>query len=231
VLAGDRLTAYRWHIPDPIPFKESLHLEIEHRGSVYNERGSLTTFELGTFEERQDWVSSVAFWYQYPPKEISAPLPPSEERVAPYTVLNPVDLGWKAEPSFVVVPSDTGVIYAPSTKNAKIEFEFELEEDGTYQLAGYFIFSVLSGVYQPFLDDVPFGEPVDFSIINYDMIYHSLDTHSLKAGKHTLRFESMEKKPAKARAVDLNLNLFGLVRLITLRLEDMEGYRAESERL
>ena len=33
---GDRNTAYRWHIPDPVPFKNSIKVSIEHRGSIFN---------------------------------------------------------------------------------------------------------------------------------------------------------------------------------------------------
>ncbi|MCI0493311.1 MAG: DUF2961 domain-containing protein, partial [Planctomycetes bacterium] len=37
VFPGDRVTAYRWHIADPIPFRKSLRVMIEHRGSVFDE--------------------------------------------------------------------------------------------------------------------------------------------------------------------------------------------------
>ncbi len=56
---GDRGTAYRWHIPDPVVFTKSLRVEIEHKGSQ--------SFPDGTgsgFIERDDLMSSVAFWYQ-----------------------------------------------------------------------------------------------------------------------------------------------------------------------
>ena len=59
--SGDRLTAYRWHLPDPIPFKESLRVEIEHRGNVIDDTAVFPAGELGSFFERPDWVSSVAF--------------------------------------------------------------------------------------------------------------------------------------------------------------------------
>ncbi len=31
-LVGARLTGYRWHVPDPIPFTESIWAGIEHYG-------------------------------------------------------------------------------------------------------------------------------------------------------------------------------------------------------
>jgi D-arabinan exo alpha-(1,3)/(1,5)-arabinofuranosidase (non-reducing end) len=59
-LVGARLTGYRWHIPDPVPFTTSLWAGIEHAGWTYNADGSLRS----GFEERPDYFSSVAFWYQ-----------------------------------------------------------------------------------------------------------------------------------------------------------------------
>jgi hypothetical protein len=57
---GARLSAYRWHVPDPIPFQRSLRFVMEHYGWTYNNDGSVRS----GFEERADLFSSVAFWYQ-----------------------------------------------------------------------------------------------------------------------------------------------------------------------
>lgn len=57
---GARLTGYRWHVPDPIPFTKSLWAGIEHAGWTYHDDGTLRS----GFEERPDYFSSTAFWYQ-----------------------------------------------------------------------------------------------------------------------------------------------------------------------
>ncbi|MGO8786286.1 MAG: DUF2961 domain-containing protein [Terriglobia bacterium] len=57
---GARLTGYRWHVIDPVPFKKSLRVGIEHMGWTYNADGTARS----GFEERSDFFSSVAFWYQ-----------------------------------------------------------------------------------------------------------------------------------------------------------------------
>jgi len=54
---GSRLTGYRWHVPDPIPFRQSLWAGIEHYGWTANPDGSVRS----SFEERPDYFSSVAF--------------------------------------------------------------------------------------------------------------------------------------------------------------------------
>ncbi|MDP2956053.1 MAG: DUF2961 domain-containing protein [Longimicrobiales bacterium] len=57
---GARMTAYRWHLNDPIPFRTSLRAAIEHGGWTFNADGTVRS----AFEERPDLFSSVAFWYQ-----------------------------------------------------------------------------------------------------------------------------------------------------------------------
>jgi len=59
-LVGARLSGYRWHVPDPIPFTKSLWAGIEHAGWTYNDDGK----PRSSFEERPDYFSSAAFWYQ-----------------------------------------------------------------------------------------------------------------------------------------------------------------------
>ena len=57
---GSRMSAYRWHLADPVPFTTALRFDIEHKGWTYNDDGSVRS----GFEEREDLLSSVAFWYQ-----------------------------------------------------------------------------------------------------------------------------------------------------------------------
>jgi hypothetical protein len=59
-LVGARLSGYRWHVPDPVPFTKSLWAGIEHAGWTYNDDGKLRS----SFEQRPDYFSSAAFWYQ-----------------------------------------------------------------------------------------------------------------------------------------------------------------------
>ncbi len=59
-----RIAAYRWHIPDPIPFRRSLRLTIEH-GAANAEVADYAT---------------MAYWYQVEPHDPLPPLPPPNER-------------------------------------------------------------------------------------------------------------------------------------------------------
>ena len=69
---GSKATVYRFHIPDPIPFKKSIRVTIEH----------------GDRNDRSDYDSSVAYWYQTEPHVPFPPLPAPEKRL-PYALESP----------------------------------------------------------------------------------------------------------------------------------------------
>ena len=60
---------YRWHLPDPIMFDENLKVTIQQIGAGHR----------GMFE-RQDDVSTVAYWYQTEPHQSFQPLMKKEDR-------------------------------------------------------------------------------------------------------------------------------------------------------
>ena len=60
---------YRWHIPDPVFFEENLKVTVQQIGVSHN----------GLFE-RQDDLSSVAYWYQTEPHQKFSELLPPEQR-------------------------------------------------------------------------------------------------------------------------------------------------------
>ncbi|MEU0922907.1 DUF2961 domain-containing protein [Streptomyces samsunensis] len=60
---------YRWHLPDPIYFEERLKVTLQQIGA----------WDHGLFE-RQDDLSTTAYWYQDSPNSPRAPLPPAPER-------------------------------------------------------------------------------------------------------------------------------------------------------
>lgn len=74
---GSRMTAYRWHLLDPIPFTKSLKAEIEHKGWTYNADGTVKS----VFGERTDLMSSVAFWYQEGIAKDQPPVPYGSARL------------------------------------------------------------------------------------------------------------------------------------------------------
>jgi hypothetical protein len=217
--AGDRVSAYRWHLSDPVRFRTGLKVAIEHRGSKVTDKG----VQVSSSRERSDWVSSAAFWYQTPPVPISEPLPPAEKRVAPYLTLTAKFLSKLASPPSLVTTQELGVLYFPSKPDGEIEFAFELAKAGRYSVAAVLIESVFSSRYQPFLDGNPIGPELDLCNQGEDWTWCSFDLHDLKSGKHTLKFAGRGASPKKRTLAEAQF-AFGLNSIVLLRLEDMNGY-------
>lgn len=223
--AGDRVSAYRWHILDPIPFTESLKVTIEHKGSIFTDSVQF----LGQFIERSDWVSSVAYWYQDAPIGLDDALPPAADRVAPYRVFRPKDLEIRAEPKGILQKGNDGVTYLPGKADAFIEFDFEVEESGRYLIDAFMTYAFLGAVYQPYLDGEAIGPPRDFAMEGSDLVWTRFDQHDLDGGKHTLRFEGRGASPKRRLQAPESFAL-SLNYLMLLRLQDMEGYRGAMNR-
>src|SRR5262249_21387509 len=104
---GARMTAYRWHVNDPIPFRSSLRFGFEHSGFVLNADGSVKA----SFDERPDFFSSVAFWFQ---EGIATGLP-----VPPYGSRR--------------LPHGNARIVIPANPTAP-DLRFDIAKPGTYEL-------------------------------------------------------------------------------------------------
>lgn len=217
--AGDRVSAYRWHLNDPVAFKKSLKVTIEHKGSIYTDQ----MIEMGGFIERQDWINSVAFWYQQPPAGSTQPWPSVKERMPPYNVIAANTLDVRATPSQLLLKEKDAVMYMPAQGDGALELDFSVPEQGAYTLQAVMVYAIMAGVYQPLMDGKAFGGPIDFCVDGMDRLPVFLDRHDLTAGKHTLRFEGRGASP-KMRAAAKPFFGLGIANLILLRLEDMKGF-------
>ncbi len=194
---GDRVTAYRFHIPDPITFKKSLRVEIEHKGSQ--------TFPDGKgsgFIERDDLMSSVAFWYQIEPHKPWPALPSGNERLPFHdqTVLKGYELLQAAKHSDdpIEVQSFGGATdgkqlwFKPANDKGWLEVSFEIEKAQPGELFARMFHSWDYGNYRVLLD----GEEMARLKLYDSVARPSLDKLGkcqLTAGTHTLRFECAGK--------------------------------------
>jgi len=136
---GSRLTGYRWHIPDPVPFTTSLWAGIEHAGWTYNADGSLRS----GFEERPDYFSSVAFWYQ---KGVNEGLPEPPYGAARLPLGNAEQIA--VEDSLAEVKTTKGKVsvqrevdwgrdllfFEAEDKGARIDIPIEVRAAGRYEI-------------------------------------------------------------------------------------------------
>jgi hypothetical protein len=194
---GDRSTAYRWHIPDPVVFQKSLRAEIEHKGSQ--------TFPDGKgdgFIERDDLMSSVAFWYQTEPHKPWPALPPGADRL-PFReqtlVVGGKVVGEARHSDAPLEAQELGGVtdgrqlwFRPTEAGAWLEVPFAVEKEMTAELWVKLTHSWDYGIYRVKLDGRDAGT-FDLLSANVTPTPHKLGTHSLAAGPHTLRFECTGK--------------------------------------
>jgi hypothetical protein len=196
---GDRGTAYRFHIPDPVVFKKSLRAEIEHKGSQ--------TFPDGSsdgFIERDDLMSSVAFWYQIEPHKPWPALPPGPQRL-PFSDRLLV-VGWRAvaqarhsSHGIEVQPIGSStdgkqLFFTPRDERGWIEIPFTVDKDETVELLAKLLRSYDYGIYAVKLDGRPVAR-LDLYSPQIVPAEERLGTHKLAAGGHLLRMECAGKSP------------------------------------
>ena len=216
---GARMTAYRWHLVDPIPFRTSLRVEIEHKGWTYLPNGRVKT----AFGEREDLISSVAYWYQ---KEIATGQPPVPYGTArlPHGNAKQIEVenaigDSKAENGKVSVSKDLFwgkdvLLFVADGPGSRVEVPFTVDESGRYELSTQVAQAPDYGVYEIWLDGKPVAarelehepgadirEQTRFDGYAYDT-YVGLDRRlgwmDLAAGRHTLTFVCLGKNPASS---------------------------------
>ncbi len=194
---GDRGTAYRFHITDPVPFKKSLRVEIEHKGSQTFPDG-----KVDGFIERDDLMSSVALWYQTEPHQPWPALPPGPERL-PFHEQNLV-VGWQAVPTakHSIAPCEVQQIggvtdgkqlwFRPTDDQGWLEVTFDLAQDRSVELYGKLVHSWDYGIYRVKLDGRELAV-MDLYNPAVTPTSHRWGARKLTAGQHVLRFECMGK--------------------------------------
>jgi hypothetical protein len=159
-LIGARLTGYRWHIPDPIPFTKSLWAGIEHAGWTYNADGSIRS----GFEERPDYFSSVAFWYQKgvnedlpepPYGEARLPLGNAEQIAVEDSLAEVTTISGKASVQREVDWGRDLLFFEAQDKGARINVPIDVKTPGRYEIVARIAQAPDYGDYVALLDDKP----------------------------------------------------------------------------
>jgi hypothetical protein len=231
---GARLGAYRWHVVDPIPFRRSLRLDIEHAGWTYSADGSVRS----AFEERADLFSSVAFWYQ---RGIANDQPDLPYGAARLPIGNAQQIEVEARADEVKVESGKAsvqkdvfwskdiLLFEGSGPGAAVTIPFDVAADGRYELVVQLAHSFDYGAYVVELDGqstagstVLEHEPganaggtgrIDaYFTETYVAEDHLIGWANLTRGRHTLRFVCVGRNSA---ATGHN---FGIDTLILARL-------------
>ena len=191
--AGDRCTAYRFHLMDPVVFKKSLRVEIEHKGSQNFPDG-----KRNGYIERDDMMSSVALWYQVEPHRPWPALPAGSARL-PFTETGLVvgrDVVKQAAHSPGAVEKanprkSTGnqyFLFQPKEKEAWAEFRFTTPKEQRAELIVNVMQRPDGGKYRTSLDGQELGVVNGFAP-DLQPAAQRFGTHTLPAGEHVLRLE------------------------------------------
>ena len=248
---GARLGAYRWHVVDPIPFRQSLRLDIEHAGWTYGPDGSVRS----AFEERADLFSSVAFWYQ---RAIAIDQPDVPYGAARLPIGNAQQIevearaddvkaeGGKASVQKDVFWSKDILFFEGSGPGAAVTIPFDVPADGRYELVAQLAHSPDYGAYVVELD----GQSTTSSTVlehepganagatgridayfteTYVAEDHLIGWANLTSGRHTLRFVCVGKNSA-ATGHNFGIDTLVLARLGMPPTVDPAAARADEVR-
>jgi hypothetical protein len=201
--AGEATSVYRFHIPDPVTFEKSLRVEIEHKGAQKFPDGKGTGFI-----ERDDLMSSVAFWYQTEPHKRWPALPPGPKRL-PFQEKDIV-VGYKAvgearhsddrliEQAFRGAQDGKQLHFLPKGEKAWLEIAFRTDEKALGNLLLSACHAPDYGIYRVFLDGKVLGTYDFYQGDRASLLEKKLDWRELPAGEHTIRFECLGKHPASS---------------------------------
>jgi hypothetical protein len=157
---GSRMSAYRWHLTDPIPFRRSLRFVFEHKGWTFHPDGSVKSAS----GERTDLISSVAYWYQVgiatDQPEVpygAARLPQGNARQIEVETAAADAKGVKGKVSVSkdLFWSKDVLLFEGEGPGARLDVPFDVEEDGRYELYTQVAQSFDYGTYSMLLDGKP----------------------------------------------------------------------------
>ncbi len=219
----DRTSVYRWHLHDPVSFRKTMRLEMEHWGWWWkrDENGNYTN-EIDDGPRADDW-SSVAFWYQLEPHKPYGEMPIGYERLHyDWTkIIEAETLIEKATATAGGVWQGGGSAYSEhanliwdcKTEGQTLELPVSVDEDGIYSI-------VLSMIRQPYYGKFIFevngkriGKVIDLFSADCSTREYALQNLKLDAGEHIVKVINVGKHfPATGYS-------FGLDGLLILPVE------------
>jgi hypothetical protein len=200
---GSRVSAYRWHINDPIVFNSRIEVTIEHYGWMSKDENPKG--EENSWNERQDDYSSVAFWYQTGTPTFTARAPHARERTLPnlervtaagrHFIDDKYHGPGKAvrQPLYEFYPKRQMFYVPDKAEDGWVEIPLAVQKKEPLRLVLSSTTAPDYGRYQPYLNGVKLGGPLDFySGTTASTEYQLLDFWP-EPGKYTFRLECVGK--------------------------------------
>jgi hypothetical protein len=207
-IVGGHTSAYRWHLSDPIVFNTGIKVTFEHFGWIAPDENP--QHKSMSWNERQDDYASVAYWYQTGEPTFTARAPdgaarrlPSLDRVIAFgrDVTDPAHhvRGTASAQDLDIYPDGPQLFFRPeSPDDSWVEIPFEVAASEPLRLLIQATKSYDFGRFQPSLDGVPLGDPIDlYSPEITSQEFHLLDFWP-EPGRHVLRLQGEGKNPASS---------------------------------
>ncbi len=203
-IVGGHTSAYRWHIHDPFVFNTGIKVTFEHFGWISPDENP--DYKSTSWNEREDDYSSVAFWYQTGEPTFAARAPHARERKLPsleriLVVGRELASAGRHGPGDVTVQQlelypDPQLLYKPpQPENAWLECSFQVTNKEPLRLLLNLTRSYDFGIYQPSLNGIKLGSPIDlYNAQVASQEYHLLDFWP-DPGTYTFRLECVGKNP------------------------------------
>jgi hypothetical protein len=203
-IIGQMTCCYRWHVQDPLIFNSGIRVTFETFGWMSPDENK--EHRAHSWNEREDDFSSVAFWYQKGPTKKFTQIPSAEERKLP-SLERVLVWGKQAKDDSChgqgtariqqgarYLESGGQLLFQPQTKEEGwIDFSFEVKEKEPLRLLLELTRSYDYGVWQPILNGVRLGEPIDLYRPQPDLWEFHLMDFWPDPGKYTLRLECVGK--------------------------------------
>ncbi|RKX47734.1 MAG: hypothetical protein DRP64_00210 [Verrucomicrobia bacterium] len=197
----DRTTVYRWHIPDPVPFKKSLRLEMEHWGWWWvKDKDGKDIIDDGT--RADDW-STVAYWYQIGPHRPYEKMPVGYDRLYyDWThIVEAESLKGKASVDKGTIDQWGGTFasghgylhWSANEPGGTFEIPFMVEKPGEYSLVLAMFRQPHFGTFEFLIDGEKTGKTLNLHHPDLSAREYALDTGELKAGEHKLTVRNLDK--------------------------------------
>lgn len=198
---GGRVSAYRWHVPDPIPFSQRARFVIEHKGTFWDfEKNEIAH----PYRERPDYLSSVAFWYQTGQELHFADFPAQADRVYPFYRIEAeslVEAIQERTPDAIVRPQEsplwsgnTQVVVVPESSAYALVVPFDVPSTSKFRIECGLTRSFDFGQFEVYLNG-EFLQKVDLYADPTELKEYNFGVHKLPAGTSELEFRCVGANP------------------------------------
>ena len=203
-IVGQMTCSYRWHVHDPLVFNTGIRVTFETFGWMSPDENK--EHRAHSWNEREDDFTSVAFWYQMEPTKKFTQTPSADERKLPSLerilvwgkeAMDDSSHGQgtaRIQKGARYLESDGQLLFKPQAREEGwVEFSFEVKEKEPLRLLLELTRSYDFGVWQPILNGVKLGEPIDLYRPQPDLWeFHLMDSWP-DPGKYRLRLECVGK--------------------------------------